>query len=275
MLPTPLLARMKLSVPINGVFVALAQVAGALRRFCTPALFHHENQNVFDLSSAGSALLFRYRGRNLALCTYHQLGKGLNAVRPEQFMIMADGGKTGLAPNRVSRVRMEHPEHENLEDIFLAEYADDREGRDLRPFFLKLDLGMNLGGVQPESVQAIFAIGFPTFAREPTLEIDDDGEPTKWAVQAHWVKLYLARSENQLLDTENRTPMVQDGRADQEAIDPDGMSGAPVFFVGLTTETNAFLGFSGMITHALGQRYMVYDASHLKTVVDRYIDDSL
>ena len=55
---TPIIARANLSIPINGVFVPFKSVADAIRRFCVPAFFHHENQPAFDLSKVGSAFLF-------------------------------------------------------------------------------------------------------------------------------------------------------------------------------------------------------------------------
>ena len=66
--------------------------------------------------------------------------------------------------------------------------------------------------------------------------------------------------------------MVQDPKADQETIDPDGMSGAPVFFISLDASSQAHLGFAGMITHARDRRYLIYDGAHLRCVVDSYID---
>lgn len=265
-------ARVKLSVPINGLWIGFNNIALALRRFVTPALFHHEGQEVFDLSSAGTAFLVRYRARNFGICTRHQLGTGTGAVSMEQFTVLADGGKLGLSPNRVSRVRMEASEHKNLEDLFVADYADERDGRDLRSLFLEIDLSVNLRKVSRGLLQASFALGFPTFARDGEVELDEHGMPVKWATEARWVKLYLRADEARPLDVENRLPMVQDERADQETIDPDGMSGAPVFFIGKTEEHDAFLGFAGMITDAVDRRYMVYDAAILKDVLDNYID---
>ncbi|SHJ95004.1 hypothetical protein SAMN02745911_3791 [Aureimonas altamirensis DSM 21988] len=168
---------------------------------------------------------------------------------------------------------MEHADHKNLEDLFIAEYADERDGRDLRPFFLDLDLGVNLQTASRVQIQATFALGFPTFARDGDFVFDEEGIPTKWLATARWVKLYLRVDEPKLMDIENRIPMVQDERADQQTIDPDGMSGAPVFFIAKTNENDAFMGFAGMITDARDRRYMVYDAQVLKQVLDTYVDE--
>ena len=244
--------------------------------FCTPAFFHHEGQGVFDLSRTGSAFLFRYRGRNIALLTRHQLGEGLGAVRPEQFtvtLIEPAGVKVGLSPNAVTKVRMQNLEHSNLDDVLLLEYDNVRGTRNLRGLFLDLDLAHTLETVAPESVQAIFSVGYPTAHGDVDFEIDDEGNATDMNMELRWVKLYLTPDKPGPLDPENRRPMVQDPRADQETIDPDGMSGAPVFFISLDASSQAHLGFAGMITHARDRRYMIYDGSHLSRVVDSYIDE--
>jgi hypothetical protein len=270
-----IIARAKLSAPINGVFVAFNSVASAIRRFCTPAFFHHGNESVFDMSKAGSALLFRYRGRNFALLSRHQLGHGLAEVRPEQFtvtLIEPNGTKIGLSPNTVSEVKFDEEEHTNLQDLLLLEYENTRGKRNLRGLFLDLDLAHTLETVPSASVQAIFSIGYPTAFGDINTKCDDEGIVTTMSMELRWVKLYLMVSEAAPLDPENRRPMVQDPKADQETIDPDGMSGAPVFFVWLNAASEAQLGFAGMITHARDRRFMIHDGAHLRRVVDAYID---
>jgi hypothetical protein len=138
--------------------VPFKTVADAIRRFCTPAFFHYEDQAVFDLSRIGSAFLFRYRGRNFALLTRHQLGKDLSAVRPEQFtvtLIEPGGAKVGLSPNAVTKVQVENIEHSNLEDVLLLEYDNMREMRNLRALFLNLDLAHTLEMVAPNGAKCI------------------------------------------------------------------------------------------------------------------------
>lgn len=264
-------ARAKLSVMINDVFIPLNNAPDALKRYVTPAFFHHEGEAAFDLTAPGTAFLFRYRNRNFGICTGHQLGTGNNVVKPEQFTLLADDN-LGISPNQVGRVKMGDPKHKNLEDIFIAEYAHQRGEHDMRPLFIDLDLEINLQNVRPELVQAVFTIGFPTCARDGDFELDDEGVPVKWMVKARWVKIYLRVDEAKQLDTENRIAMVLDERANQEPIDPDGMSGSPVFFIGKTDDHNAFLGFVGMITDAGNGRYMIYDAAIIRQVLDAYID---
>ena len=272
-----LFARAKVSVPVNGILVPIKTAVELIRRFCTPAFFYHEGQPVFDMSKAGSAFLVRYRGRNLALCTRHQLGRGLGATRPEQFTVTLfepGGTKVGLSPNVVSHVHMEHAEHSNLEDLLLLEYENTRGTRNLRGMFLELDMAQTLETVDPASIKAIFAVGYPTAFGDVDVKCDEEGNITGMDMELRWVKLYLAADKSAPFDTENRRAMIQDPKADQETVDPDGMSGAPVLFVWLDPSSQAHLGFAGMITHARDRRYMIYDGAVLRRVVDRYVDES-
>jgi hypothetical protein len=188
MVATPLIARAKLSVPVNGILVPIKAAAESLRRFCTPAFFHHEGQSVFEM-------------------------------------------------------------------------------------FLELDMARTLETVDPASVKAIFAVGYPTAFGDVTIKCDEESNVTGMDMELRWVKLYLVPDGPALLDAENRRAMVQDPNYDQETIDPDGMSGAPVFFVWLDPSFQANLGFVGMITHGRDRRYMIYDGALLRQVVGRYMDE--
>jgi hypothetical protein len=268
---TTTLTQLKLAVHVNGILIPFKSCAGALRRFCRPALFHADVE-VFDIGPSGSSLFFRYRGRNFAICTRHQLTAG--AAKPEDFTLVVDepdGKKIGLTPNAVTRVAFDHKDHQNLGDVFLAQYDDFRGDRELRVHFLQLDLSMGLGSVQPAEVRAVFAIGYPTFARDANITFDDDGIPTAVDMTSGWVKLYLEFADPALLDTENRRPLVKHRTYEQDLENPDGLSGAPVFFISIDSSLQASLGFAGMITHSDGTRFMIYEAEMIRHLVDGYI----
>ena len=64
-LPSPLSALIKTSVLINGVWVQGRQAATSLQRFCRPVCFFNEGSD-YEVSTAGSCFLFRYRGSGSA-----------------------------------------------------------------------------------------------------------------------------------------------------------------------------------------------------------------
>jgi hypothetical protein len=143
-----------------------------------------------------------------------------------------------------------------------------RGDRDLRAHFLRLDLSKTLGSVPAEQVRAIFAIGFPTAERDAVLTYDEEEIPTGLDMTVRWVKLYLELADRALLDTENRRPLVKHRIFEQELSDPDGHSGAPVFFISLDASLQAHLGFAGMITHSNGTRFMIFEAEMIRQLLE-------
>ncbi|WP_210165324.1 hypothetical protein [Beijerinckia mobilis] len=268
---------MKLSVTVNGILVPLKNVENAIARFCKPALFHNKNETTYDLSKSGSTFLLRYKRRNIALFTRHQLGNEQSLFKPEQSTITftdIDGTVIGIGPIAASRVLMKHTEHSNLEDVVFLDYGNEHNKRNLRGLFLDIDSMSTLSTVNQDLIKVIFAIGYPTAYGMIDIKCDDDGIVTCVSMQSNKVKLYLSIDEPMTFDPENRIPMVQNERANQETIAPDGMSGAPVFFVWLDNSSNAHLGFAGIITHARDRRYMIYDGEILRQILDSSIKDS-
>jgi hypothetical protein len=232
---------------------------------------------VFDVGPSGSSLFFRYRGHNFGVCTRHQFGTDIVATKPEEFVLIIDGQdgrKVGVTPNNVTRVTFEHEGHQNLSDIFIAGFDDMRGDRDLRAHFLQIDLSKTLSSVPAEQVRAIFAIGFPTSERDADLTYDEEDILTGIYMKVRWIKLYLELADTELLDTQNRRPLIKHRTFEQELRNPDGLSGAPVFFIFLDASLQAHLGFAGMITHSNGTRFMIYEAETIRLLLDRYIDEN-
>lgn len=269
-LPSSLIATMKLSVPMNGVLVPFKRCIDNLQRFCRPVMFHNDDP-VFDLSCSGSSLLFRHRGRNLVLCTRHQLvSQGRDPKDIVLILDEPDGRKVALTPNEANRVIFPVPEQSNLEDIFIAEYHSGRNGRNLEPHFLSLDLSATVGmrSVPPEAIVLIFAIGYPTRFSSFETAVDADDGVTGLDVVSRWCKLYLETAEPSVWDHELRIPLRMHERYHADLGDPDGFSGSPVFFLYQDGSKQAHLGFAGMITHANREgRFLIYEAEHIRQVV--------
>lgn len=255
---------------MNGVLVPFRNCIDNLQRFCRPVMFHNENR-IFDLSCSGSNFLFRHSGRNLMLCTRHQL---VNQGRDPQDIVLIvdeqDGRKVALTPNEVSRVVLPVPEQANLEDIFLAEYHSVRHGRNIEPQFLSLDLEdiADLRSTLPNSVVLIFSIGYPTQFSSFEMTIDADNCATGIDVISRWCKLYLESTEPSAWDHSLRLPLQVHGRYHSDIGDPDGFSGSPVFFIYQDASMQAHLGFAGMITHAnRNGRFLIYEATYIRQIV--------
>jgi len=271
-IPSFLTAAMKLSLPINGVFVPFKQSVTNLQRFCRPVMFHNQDP-VFDLSCSGSSFLFRHRAQNLMLCTRHQLE---NQGRDPQDVVLIvdelDGCKVALSPNGATRVIYHAPAPANLSDIFLAEYTSERTGRNIDSQFLRFDLDAvaDLRTVAAEAIVLIFAIGYPTrFSSFETKLDQDDGSATGLDVISRWTKLYLEPAAPSSFDHEHRLPLQIHRDFQADIGDPDGFSGSPVFFIYQDDTRQAHLGFAGMITHGnKSGRFLIYETADIRRAVN-------
>ncbi|WP_155413286.1 hypothetical protein [Rhodopseudomonas palustris] len=183
----------------------------------------------------------------------------------------SDGRKVALTPNETNFVEIMSPEQATLSDIFIAEYASIRNGRDVQSQFLSLDLNAmsNLREIPPEQIVIIFAIGYPSrfSSFEPRLD-DEEGLPKGLDIVSRWVKLYLEQTAPSAWDDEYRVPLTLHHKYQAVIGDPDGFSGSPAFFIYQDSQKNAHLGFAGMITDASKSgRFNIYEAAHIRTIM--------
>ena len=270
-------AKLRLHVAVNGLHLTPPEVPASLMRFCRPLAFYNVG-SPFELSFSGSCLLVRHLGHNLLLCTRHQL---INAKRrPDEVVIVVEkieGGCVGINPNQVSQVVLDpsmDPSFEHLADIMLAEYISNPEGRDLGPYFLPLDLEAvpDLRSVSSETVMAIFSIAYPTSDTDYDPSMDADGNLLGLHIVSRWNKLYFERAEPDGWDRKGLVPLVPAHDDDPVLPDPDGISGAPVFFIHRPPGGDAALGFAGIISHAnkRGRANMI-EATHIRQAVEKHL----
>ncbi|WP_340316142.1 hypothetical protein [Rhizorhabdus argentea] len=271
-------AKLRLHVAVNGLHLTPPEVPASLKRFCRPLAFYNVG-SPFELSFSGTCLLARHHGHNLLLCTRHQL---VNAKRrPDEVVIVVEnieGGSVGINPNQVSQVVLDpamDPSLEHLADIMLAEYSSNPEGRDLNPYFLPLDLEAipDLRSVPSETIMAIFSIAYPTSDTDYDPEMDADGNFCGLHIVSRWKKLYFKCAEPDGWDQKGLVPLVPARDDDPVLPNPDGISGAPVFFIHRSPGGDAALGFAGIISHAnkRGRANMI-EATHIRQAVEKHLD---
>jgi hypothetical protein len=271
-------AQMKLTVAVNGLHLLPPAVPESLRRFCRPLAFYNEG-SPYELSFSGSCLLVRHRRHNLLLCTRHQL---VNAQRrPEDIVIVIDAEDdraVGVNPNQVSQVVLDpssDPAFVHLADILLAEYAPNPGGRDLSPHFLPLDLTAtsDLRTIPADSIMAIFTIGYPTSDTDYDPSVDAAGNFLGLSIVSRWTKLYFRPVTPDDWDRPGLVPLIPARHEDPVLADPDGISGAPVFFIHRPPDGETALGFAGIISHANkhGRANMV-EAAHIRQALEKHLD---
>ena len=267
-------ARTLLSVEVNGLQLAPPEVPGSLQRFCRPLAFWNHGDN-FELSFSGTCLLFRQAGRNLLLCTRHQLTNA--GRRPDEIvMVVDDPGdrRVGINPDEVSQVVLDpssDPAYADLADIMIAEYTTARPERDLAGRFLNFDLSAapDLRAVPPGSVDATFCIGYPTSDTSYNPRHDEDWNLTGVDIVSRWSKLYLKKAEPTAWDAKGAVAL-EPARPEQPILDdPDGISGAPVFFLYGIRARQPRLGFAGIVVRGnrLGRLNMI-EAAHIRQALE-------
>lgn len=275
-IPTRETAKANLSAPINGLMIPFKSIPDSVHRFCRPLNFHRLD-SPYDLAYSGSSLLFRYRGRNFQLATKHQLRmRGLPDLDPALACLLfeKDGSHIGLSPDGATQVRVNSMDDLTSEDILLLEYENQRGNQPMTPHFLQLDLHQmgGLRNVPEDQVCLIFSIGYPLHVQSYEPVFDESFNLTKLDIVARWAKLFLEPRPRTPFDLDTRLPLGVIEKHHGDIGDPQGWSGAPVFFLWLDPNRELQLGFAGMITHASGVAFGVYPAEDILKVVNRAID---
>lgn len=271
-LPSPLSALIKTSVLINGVWVQGRQAATSLQRFCRPVCFFNAGSD-YEVSTAGSCFLFRYRGHCLAFFTHHQLVNVHNSRTSGEFCIIvedaATGGKVAVTPNEAAKPTYANLEYRFAEDIQFVTYQANRNGRDLSGFFANIGFETlaDLRTVPKERLVAIFAVGYPSANTSYDFGFDEDARPTNAEVIFRLGKLILSNDWSDGM--EFHLTLRQHEKYPETIKDFDGFSGSPVFFFYQDANLQVHLGFAGMVRLGGNGIVHVYEAAHMKMVLDR------
>lgn len=270
-------ARTLLGMEVNGLQLSPPAVPDSLQRFCRPLAFWNRGTD-FELSFSGTCLLFRQDGRNLMLCTRHQLTNA--GRRPDDIVIVVDDPgdrRVGINPDEVSQVVLDvaaDPVYADLADIMIAEYSTVRPDRNLDARFLKFDVSASpdLRAVAAAAVDAIFCIGYPTSDTSYEPRHDEDWNLTGVDIVSRWSKLYLKVAEPTEWDAAG-VIALEPARAEEPILDdPDGISGAPVFFIYGIKARQPRLGFAGIVVRGnrLGRVNMI-EAAHVRQALELHL----
>lgn len=263
--PTWAIAQAKMSVEINGTYVPFKSVPDALPRFVRPALFSTGHE-VWELQFFGSSFLGKYRDWHFGLATAHQTNTGKGAPEASKFVVVveADGKRLAIPPSDLHVPRIEGDENQSLTDLIFFDYGvlDQRyraNHLDLTKAYWSDD-----GGVNDYS----FLIGFPTSSK--TIKIDDDFTVLS-EFTMRWIRQDLQRASTAPLDPEHRNIFVKHERSTRLSVEPDGLSGSPVFSIVSSPSSERYLKFEGIVTNARGDRFAVYPSVYIRDMLDDII----
>ena len=119
------------------------------------------------------------------------------------------------------------------------------------------------------SVDYSFLIGYPTDSQ--IINLNDDGQLI--GTVNRWIRQDLRPDEPKRLDIENRNIFVKDERSNRLSVDPDGLSGSPVFSIVHDVAGDRHLRFDGIVTHARSDRFAVYPSVHIRDLMELIVSD--
>ena len=128
--------------------------------------------------------------------------------------------------------------------------------------------------VPSNAIKGIFAIGFPSELTAVEIgEWDEDAGDPPVSMRFHWVKVHLQlAAATHPFDPDNRIILEPDPKAPTTLSNPDGLSGAPVFFVWQDNSNQAWLGLAGVVTNARIDRFAVYSTVYIRTALQQQVD---
>lgn len=232
---------------------------------CHPLLLDNKSEE-HPLAVAGSSFLMKYRGRFIQICCRHQVA---NFKRdPGEVRLVDYGDKPMMIPpRRASGMGKQVASMQNMQDLIALQYELPPEVS-IRRRFMTMSPGQ-FTAIPPANAKQVFAyyfIGFPSQAVGYEISfVDGKLEHLK----NRWIRLMLEPDETTLRLVPNRVYMKSRDSFDSIQIDPDGISGSPVFVVYQTPDDQCHLGFCGTITDANKSGVVaVYDARPMQLFLD-------
>lgn len=261
-------AQTAMSVRVNGTYLPFKSTPDLMQRFVRPALFSTGDE-VFELRFVGTAFMGRYRNWDFALSTAHQVDAAWGAPTPESFVVVVDhdGKRLAVPPSAVHFPRIEEEEYKSLRDLAFFDYSKPRA--ELRAPHLDLShlFWSDAADVTPDYA---FVIGYPTGSMRIELDLDDDARLAEFT--ARWIRQDLEVADRKPMDTEHRLIFVKHERSTRLSIEPDGLSGSPVFSIVHDRHKERHLRFEGIVTNAREDRFAVFPSALIRPMLDGIVE---
>ena len=257
------MASAKMSVAVNGTFLPFLNVPHSMQRFVRPALFS-TGDDAWELRTFGTAFLCKYQDLALAITTGHQVGDGRDKPLSERFVVLASAADRTIAipPATVHRPLVSDDEYNSLQDLCVFGFDD----RVRKHNIATLNLGSVRWSDDPElTFDYSFLIGYPTESFDA--DLSDEGACQRFV--SRWIRQDLEPDGPALLDVENRDIFVKHSQSTRLSINPDGLSGSPVFSIVHDAASDRHLRFDGIVTNARGDRFAVYPSVHIRRLLDQ------
>jgi len=273
LIATRTVAKAKMSININGFQIPFENAPDSMQRFVRPAIFSTEDE-IYELQKIGTALLCQYHGLSLAITTQHQTGTGgLGKPLAEKFVVMAEKNSKKLAvpPTAIYTPKIDDENFQSLNDLQLYDYHNQFADHSIQALNLRLVLWSDS---QHAGRDYSFVVGYPTESHIIKLVDDEDVGARVLGYVSQWIRQDLQADTEQKLDKENRNIFIKHLNSTRMSINPDGLSGAPVFSIVKDSNNDRHLLFEGLVTDAKDDRFAVYPSQHIKRALDQIADQS-
>lgn len=267
-IPSWTAAQTMMSVRVNGTYLPFKSAPDLMQRFVRPALFS-TGDAVFELQVFGTALMATYRGWDFALATAHQVDTGRGAPSAKSFVVVVerDGKRLTVPPSSVHLPHVDEEEFRSLGDLIFFDYAKVTDGHRSSHLDITNVYWSDASEVVPDYS---FVIGYPTGSTMIEVDLQDESQLSQFTLR--WIRQDLQRSDGAPMDPENRLMFVKHERSTRLSIDPDGLSGSPVFSIVHDRQKERHLRFEGIVTNARDDRFAVLPSAQIRPVLDVIVD---
>lgn len=247
-----------MSVQVNGAYIPFKSVPDSMQRFVRPALFYTGDKG-FELQVVGTAFMATYRGWDFALSTAHQVNTEQGGPGAEKFVVVIerDGKRLAVSPSSVHFPRVEEEKLKSLSDVVFFDYS--RVTKVNKPKHLNLANTYWSDSLEVATDYS-FVIGYPSSSHVIEVDFEDQAQLSEFTMR--WIRQDLQPSENILMDTENRLIFIKHENSTRRSVEPDGLSGSPVFSIVHDRKKERHLRFEGIVTDARDDRFAVLPRTH-------------
>lgn len=224
----------------------------------------------FQLSVAGSSFLVRYRSVNFQICCWHQLANLGRDARDVRLATLFSGKTIIFGPANGYSMGEQATQFENMRDLLVGAYptiAQENVNRRFLP--VSADQLAPLKMLDVKKVIAQFFIGFPSQALG--YDLHDAGDRLS-NLRTRWIKLLVEPAPTAIQFEPNRDYYRTTTPLDENNLDPDGLSGSPIYSVYLDNADQCCVCITGMITHVSRSGVLaVYDADVIRRLLDTIV----
>lgn len=252
-----------MSVLVNDTYLPFTSAPDQMQRFVRPAVFSTGHE-LFELRVFGTAMMASYRGWDFAITTAHQVDAARGAPAAESFVVIVekDGKRLAVPPSSLHVPRVEE-DFRSLGDLVFFDYS--RVSHDHRTLHLDItDIfwSDSTGIVSDYS----FVIGYPAESVRIEFDLEDETKLAEFTLR--WIRQDLQRVDNAPMDPEHRLIFTKHEGSTRLSINPDGLSGSPVFSIVHDRQKDRHLRFDGILTNAREDRFAVLSSEHIRPMLD-------